>query len=204
MRSVNDVRILRNDADRARVSRRELAQILLNGLAAGIVSPFSSAIDPIRRHLLNGSFLDFADAHLSDETRKPLFLSAQQLATLGVLSEAIVPGSRKAEAAHFIDLLLSVETDEVEKTFLKSLSAIEAQSQNAYKTSIIALNPNQLHDLLTKLAEADSPAHKDFNNLKNWTVGAYYSSEIGMRELGWTPDRVFSDFPGCSHPDGHA
>src|SRR5207249_6154713 len=35
------------------------------------------------------------DAHLSAETSKPLFLSAEQFAALDVLSEAIVPGSRK-------------------------------------------------------------------------------------------------------------
>ena len=28
-------------------------------------------------------------------------------------------------------------------------------------------------------------------------------TELGKRELGWTPDRVFSAFPVCSHPEGH-
>jgi hypothetical protein len=39
--------------------------------------------------------------------------------------------------------------------------------------------------------------------LKGWISVAYYSSEIGMKELGWTPDRVFASFPGCEHPEGH-
>jgi hypothetical protein len=39
--------------------------------------------------------------------------------------------------------------------------------------------------------------------LKGWVSGAYYSSEMGMRELGWTEDRVFASFPGCEHPEGH-
>ena len=34
-------------------------------------------------------------------------------------------------------------------------------------------------------------------------MGAYYSSEIGMRELGWTENRFFASFPGCTHPGGH-
>jgi len=38
-----------------------------------------------------------------------------------------------------------------------------------------------------------------FENLKGWISGAYYSSEMGMRELGWTEDRVFGSFPGCEH-----
>jgi hypothetical protein len=42
-----------------------------------------------------------------------------------------------------------------------------------------------------------------FENLKGWIVGAYYSSEIGMRELGWTGNVFFAAFPGCEHPEGH-
>jgi hypothetical protein len=34
--------------------------------------------------------------------------------------------------------------------------------------------------------------------------GAYYSSEIGMQELGWTGQMFFDKLPGCDHPDGHA
>jgi len=26
---------------------------------------------------------------------------------------------------------------------------------------------------------------------------------MGMKELGWTADRVFAGFPGCEHPEGH-
>ena len=42
-----------------------------------------------------------------------------------------------------------------------------------------------------------------FDLLKGWIAGAYYSSEIGMRELGWTGNVVFAEFPGCQHPGGH-
>ena len=42
-----------------------------------------------------------------------------------------------------------------------------------------------------------------FDNLKGWISGAYYSSEVGMRELGWTGQVMFESFPGCEHPDGH-
>ncbi len=131
-------------------------------------------------------------------------MSAEQFAALDVLSEAIVPGSRKAQAASFIDLLLSADTHDVQQTFLASLSAVEASSNGTYHTRIVSLSSDQLRDLLTTLSAPDSVDHKHFNDLKDWISGAYYSSEIGMRELGWTPERVFSTFPGCSHADGHA
>jgi hypothetical protein len=202
--TTNDIRVLQNDVlPPRRFSRRELAQTLLNGLAASMLSPLASAAHPIHKHLLNGSLLDFADAHLSAKTSKPLFLSAQQLATLDLLSEAIVPGSRKAQSASFIDLLLSADTHGVQQAFLASVSAVEAASEGKYHAALEALRPSQLHDLLTTLSVPDSADHKPFNHLKEWVSGAYYSSEIGMRELGWAPDRVFSTFPGCLHSGGH-
>lgn len=186
-----------------RFSRREIAQVLLSSLAAGILSPFASAAHPIHKHLLNGALLDSVDAHLAAENSKPLFLSQQQFAALDVLSETIVPGSRKAQAASFIDLLLSVDSKKAQQEFLASLSAFESSSQSTFHADLVSISPTQLHDLLTSLSAPDSADHKHFNHLKDWISGAYYSSEIGMRELGWTPDRVFSAFPSCSHPEGH-
>ena len=205
MRSTNEIHVLpENEISPRRISRRELAQILLASAAAGLISPVSSAIHPIHRHLLNAALLDSADARLSTNDDNPLLLSGQQFAALDVLSEAIVPGSRSAQSAAFIDLLLSADTQEAQQMFTNSLSTLESTSQNNFHADIIHLTASQLHDLLTSLSASDSADHKQFNHLKDWIAGAYYSSEIGMRELGWTPERVFSTFPGCSHPDGHA
>ena len=41
------------------------------------------------------------------------------------------------------------------------------------------------------------------DHLKGWIAGAYYSSEMGMKELGWTGNFTYEDFPGCQHPEGH-
>jgi len=184
-----------------RISRRELAKALLGALAAGIPFPLNS--HPVYKHLLSDALLDSADAHLSSQNSRPLFLSTERLHALDVLSEALVPGSRKAKAAAFIDLLLSADTSEVQGKFLASLSSFELFSQEQYHAQIEALTPTQLDHLLTQLSAPDFPQHANFNHLKHWVVGAYYSSEIGMRELGWTPDRVFASFPVCAHSDGH-
>jgi hypothetical protein len=207
MRSTNEIHVLPNNeisVSPRRISRRELAQVLLAGAAAGVASPLSSAIHPIHKHLLNPALLDSADAKLSATNDSPLFLSAQQFATLNVLCEAIVPGSRNAQSAIFIDLLLSVDTKTAQQELLVALSAFESASQNKFHSTITALSTSQVHDLLTSLSASDSADHKHFNHLKDWIAGAYYSSEIGMRELGWTPDRVFPAFPTCPHPEGHA
>jgi Gluconate 2-dehydrogenase subunit 3 len=203
MSASTELGVLQQPSNSRRLSRRESARMILSGLAAGVLSPFASIAHPIHKHLLNGTLLDSADTHLSVENAKPLFLSAQQSAALDVLSEAIVPGSRKAQSASFIDLLLSVDTHNAQEKFRASLSAFESNSQSTFHAEIASLSATQLHDLLTSLSAPESADHGHFNHLKDWVSGAYYSSEIGVRELGWTPDRVFSTFPSCSHPEGH-
>jgi len=61
-----------------------------------------------------------------------------------------------------------------------------------------------LNQLLQMASIKGSATYEHFEDLKGWAVGAYYSSEIGMRELGWTPDRVFSTFPTCTHAESHS
>jgi len=186
-----------------RISRRELARALLGALTAGIALPSPLNGHPVYRHFLSNALLDAADEHLSSQNSKPLFLSADQLHALDVLSEALVPSSRRAKAAAFIDLLLSADTSDVQHKFLASLSSFELFSQEKYHLPIESLAPTQLNDLLTEFSAPDSTQRANFNHLKHWVAGAYYSSEIGMRELGWTPDRVFATFPACTHSDGH-
>jgi hypothetical protein len=137
------------------------------------------------------------------------FLEAHQFESLSALAEAIVPGSNKASVAAFIDLVLSVDEEKHQKEFVTSLAAVEAESHKRYGKRFFAIPPAEKNELLTTASaapktEQGEPTLRDvFENLKEWISGAYYSSEIGMRELGWTPDRVFAEFPGCSHAEGH-
>jgi hypothetical protein len=174
-----------------------------------------AASHPIYSHLDSGAMFEEAEK-LGAIDWKPLFINAQQEETLAALADAIIPGSRKAQADRFIDLLLSVDTTEHKKNFVDSLAAFETESQKRFGKRFPALNAGEQNALLTDASTR--PANQDssgggtkvnaglrehFENLKGWISGAYYSSEAGMRELGWTEDRVFEKFPGCEHPDGH-
>jgi hypothetical protein len=197
------------------LTRREMVRRLLAGAGAGAAWPLVAASHPIHEHLRNETVLDEAEK-LEAADWKPLFLNAQQNENLIAVAESIVPGSTKAQVNRFIDLLLSVDTSEHKRKFLDSIAAFEAESQRRFGQGFPSLDDRQKNKLLTDVAaipaEENSssrggkensglPAH--FENLKGWISGAYYSSEMGMRELGWTEDRVFANFPGCEHPEGH-
>ena len=198
------------------VTRREMVQRLLAAAGAGTAWPLAAASHPIHELFRNAAVLEEAE-NLAAADWRPLVLNAQQDETLSALAERIVPGSTKAQVNRFIDLLLSVDTAEHKQKFAETLAAFEAGSQERFGKRFPSLDASQQDMLLTDAsaypAKEDSSGsagrqnrglHKDFEDLKGWISGAYYSSEMGMRELGWTPDRVFASFPGCEHPEGHS
>jgi Gluconate 2-dehydrogenase subunit 3 len=202
-------------ATSGRLSRRELVQRLLAGVGAGAALPLLGASHPVHEQLRDDAVLDEAEK-LGVADWKPLVLNAQENESLIAIAESIVPGSTKAEVNRFIDLLLSVDTAEHKKNFVDSLVAFEAESQKRYGKGFPSLDAHQQNMLLSDAAV--HPAREDssrgagkenlglrehFENLKGWISGAYYSSEAGMRELGWTGDHVFKSFPGCEHTEGH-
>ena len=197
------------------LTRREMVQRLFAGVGAGAAWPLAAASHPIHALLRNEALLDEAEK-LGAADWQPLFLDQQQNESLSAMAERIVPGSTKAQVNRFIDLLLSVETSRHKSDFVEALAALEAESQKRFGKRFPLLNASEQDLLMTDAAtpqrtedsvggaeQEEQQLHKHFENLKEWISGAYYSSEIGMRELGWTADRVFASFPGCDHPEGH-
>jgi len=198
------------------LTRREMVRRLLAGMGAGAAWPLVADSHPIHNFLRNDAVLEEAEK-LAAADWKPLFLDVQQNESLIAIAETIVPGSTKAQVNRFIDLLLSVDKENHKKEFAAALAAFEAESQKRFGKGFPSLDDRQKNMLLTDASAAPAKdnsvgadaaenglrLHGHFENLKGWISGAYYSSEMGMRELGWTPDRVFASFPGCEHPEGH-
>jgi hypothetical protein len=179
-----------------KLTRREMVEKFLAGMAAGVAWPLIASSHPIHQHVKNAATLDRADAAQEAADWKPLFLNSQQNETLVALSESIVPGSSKAQGNRFIDLLLSVDSTENREKFAASLAAIEGATRNRFGRGFHQLTANEKDELLTSVSSAGA-YQKHFEDVKEWVTIAYYSSEDGMRELGWTENRAFRVFPGC-------
>ncbi len=204
------------------LTRRAMVQRLLAGMSASAGWPLLASTHPVFELLRSGAFphndavFDSAE-ELGQANWKPAFLTPQQNELLAALAESIVPGSTRAHVSRFIDLLLSVDKRENQRRFVESLTALDAEAQKRFKKSFPALDEEQKNAFLTEAStgserpqaletEAEkkqSTLYSHFENLKGWISGAYYSSEVGMRELGWTNDYGFAAFPGCAHPEGH-
>jgi hypothetical protein len=203
MSKVTELRVMNSEAARSgHLTRREMVRRLLAGMGAGAAWPVVAASHPIFDHLNNNVIFDEAEK-LGVADWRPIFLNGQQNETLIALAESMVPGSTRAQVNRFIDLLLSVDKPKSQRDFAESVAAFDAEAQKLFAKKFPALDDNQKNTLLTNGSEKQSPLHGHFENLKGWVSGAYYSSEAGMRELGWTGDYVFESFPGCEHPEGH-
>ena len=208
------------------VGRRALLQTLVGGAGLGLALPSLGESHPMHEHLHDQGRVSAADAKAKTTAWKPEFLDAHQVETVTILAEQIVPGSTKAKSAQFIDALLSVDTEQSQHRFLQALGAFEgmaiAHGQKPWKS----LSEADRTTLLTKASttEPGRPAggpggpgsgggtppaepaitiRDHFDHLKGWISGAYYSSEIGMRELGWTGNVFFDKFTGCQHGGSH-
>lgn len=204
------------------LGRRQILQGLFGGVGAGLAIPGLASAHPIQQHLKDHAKVAAADAKASAAGAKPEFLDQHQFDTLASLAELIVPGSAKANVAGFVDQLLAVDKRDNQRAFLTALGAFEGESIARYGHPWKALTEAQQIELLTvaSTGQAARPFHRGsgdppppsgpltlrdrFDDLKGWIAGAYYSSEIGLRELGYTGNMFFTSFPGCQHPDGHS
>ena len=173
---------------------------------------------PWRRHNRSSrSARDFPpDSDASKELErpdwKPVFLDAHQNETLILLSDLIIPagetpGAKEALVNRFLDLLMSAETAETQRAFIAALAYIDGESMQRYNSAFVYAPREQQLEFLTLIAyphsletwgegQAEFPGHTHFQKLKRWIVGAYYSSPIGLKELGWNGTFPHGMFPG--------
>jgi gluconate 2-dehydrogenase gamma chain len=152
---------------------------------------------------------------------KPLFLDEHQNETLIVLSDLIIPatdtpGAKEALVNRYIDLVLAAEKPETQRAFLNSLGYLDGESMRRFKAAFRYLSredqDNLLHGMAYTVNESRWTGEMDakpdtgrthFEALKHRIMTAYYSSQIGEKDLGWDGAFAHGPFEGCDHPEGN-
>jgi hypothetical protein len=195
------------------MNRRELLRnsLLTFGVAATVNIPVEALI------FASG---DNAWRELGRPDWKPIFLNAQQNEALIALGETIIPatdtlGAKEALVNRFLDLVLSVLPPETQHEFLESLIWFDTGAMERYKVTFVNLSDAEKQDFLNLVAwphtqvqwgerDANFDGHQHFDRMKRWIAGAYYSSPVGLEELGWDGWPARGTFKGCEHqPDEH-
>ena len=149
---------------------------------------------------------------------KPLFLDQHQNETLIVISDLIIPGTdtpgaKEALVNRFLDLLMSAESAETQRAFIAALAFIDGECMARYNVAFVYVPREQQLEFFNLIAYphsletwgegvAEYPGHAHFQKLKHWIAGAYYSSPIGLKELGWDGTFPHGVFSGCDHSPG--
>jgi hypothetical protein len=175
-----------------RIGRRAVLQSLATGVGAvAFVSSASAAhvhqaaATAASPAATGASSLAFLDQHAFD--------------TLASLSEQIVPGARAAQVPEFLDRLLAVESTEIQKYAMQVIGAFEREARVAHGKPWKALSAEQATALLTRISAqpGSDPIRRAFDGLKGAVAETYYSTEVGMKELGWNSNVIFTPPAAC-------
>ena len=160
-----------------------------------------------------------ASKELNVANWKPVFLDEHQNETLIILSDLIIPatdtpGAKEALVNRYIDLVMAAETHENQRSFLGNLAYIDGESMRIYKNTFRYLSREDQDDLLhtmayplagstwTGEAAGADPGFTNFDQLKTHIGNAYYTSQVGMKELGRDDNFTHGVYQGCEHSDG--
>jgi hypothetical protein len=199
------------------MKRRELfRRSLVTVLGAAVVGPSAGAMSATAPREFPPDY--DASEELARPDWRPRFLNEHQNETLAAFGDLVIPatetpGAADALAHRFIDHLLAAETSEVQRAFLRSLAYLDGEARTRFGQAFLFLSRGDRSAFLTFLSyphrlvtwgdnRPDFEGYNHFRHLKQWVVRAYYSSEAGMRELGWDESHMHGDFPGCPHPVG--
>jgi gluconate 2-dehydrogenase gamma chain len=203
------------------MKRREMIRAtVLAGAAAAIRPQQTAAQDVPASELTPAQRGVDASSELVGANWKPLFLDEHQNETLIILSDLIIPatdtpGAKEALVNRYIDLVLAAETRDAQRAFLNSLAYIDGESMRRFKSAFRYLSRDDQDLLLHALAyqrvgggwAGDTatpvdPGHGHFQALKGRIMTAYYSSQIGEKELGWDGAFAHGPYAGCEHSEG--
>ena len=178
--------------------------------------------DVSRRDLLRGIALSVTMGGLSAEAAqhvhavaaaeksatgvyKPALLNAHEYATLQKLGDYIVPkddnsaGSTQAACADFIDLLASQNPD-LAAIYTGGIFWLDAEMQRRYGATFLGAKPAEQIALLDLIAyrknesPALGPGIRFFEWARKMIVDAFYTSPLGIKDLGYMGNTAVSKF----------
>src|SRR5579863_3005758 len=176
------------------LSRRDLLQITLTTLGAGVVN--AEAAEHVHHAV--------ADVK-KQGPYKPKFFNASEYKTVEKLADLIIPadehsqGALAGDAPEFIDFLCSQSTDLAE-IYSGGLGWLDHEMKRRYEAGFLAATPEQQTAMLDLIAYRKNtspqlaPGINFFNWIRNMTVDAFYTSKAGMGDLGYMGNSAMSHF----------
>jgi len=155
-------------------------------------------------------------AVVADEKYTPKFFSPEQFKTIESVTELIIPtddqpGAREARVAEYIDFVVYSAAEfkpEMQKEWTAGLALFDQLSQQKHSQPFSKLDAAEQEELLLEASaperdpSASHPAYSFYRLVKDMTVGAFYTSKVGLIDvLGYQGRDFLPEFLGCTHPE---
>lgn len=187
------------------VSRRDILRTLAVGVTGAVLQVIPAEAAEFVHQMVHK---EKAAAPAGKYT--PKYFSASQYATLVALCDMIIPkdekcgGAVEAGAPEFIDLLTS-ENEKFQLRLGGGISWLDNYCTDRYTKGFLECTPAQKKEVLDliafrKNAKQDpslSQGISFFAFLRNMTCDGYYTSKIGITDLGYIGNTSLREFPGC-------
>jgi gluconate 2-dehydrogenase gamma chain len=188
------------------ISRRDLLKSLsltaVSG-SAGRIVPLAVATDAHR-------MVSAEKAASTSRGYTPKFFSTRQYATLRALCQVIIPadhesgGALEAGAPEFLDLIAS-ESKDLQLLLGGGIMWLDSACIERYGHIYLECASLQQEEILNLIAfrknvEYDSrlgPGVEFFSILRKGTADGFFTSEIGIKYLGYRGNTYLKEFPGC-------
>jgi gluconate 2-dehydrogenase gamma chain len=187
------------------VSRRDILRTLAVGVTGSVLQ-----VIPVEAAEYVHQMVHKEKAAATAGNYTPKYFSASQYATLVALCDMIIPkdekcgGAVEAGAPEFIDLLTS-ENPKFQLRLGGGFFWLDNHCTDHYGKVFLECAPEQKKEVLDliafrKNAKQDpslSQGVSFFAFLRNMTCDGYYTSKIGIVDLGYIGNTSLREFPGC-------
>lgn len=184
------------------LSRRDLFRILsasvaISACGEGLITP------ALAQHVHNEVLEIKSLAGGADY--KPLYFTAHQFQTMKKLADLIMPadensgGATEAGATEFIDFLCS-RNDDLAYIYSGGLAWMDDYTRRKYGADFLESKPEEQTALLDRLAYRKNASPETatgeqfFVWARNMVVDAYYTSPVGVKEIGFMGNTALSHF----------
>ena len=187
------------------VSRRESLKLMaMASLAATIPGCTPSDVERAASNVAAAS----RQMPLAD--RVPTVLNAHEYRTVEVLADYIIPADARSGSATdagvpaFIDFMLT-DTDNIETPLRGGLAWLDYQSTKQFNSTFLDAPAEAQTALLDAIAWPDDVAPeletgaRFFTLMRDLTASGFWSSKLGVEDLGYMGNRPQGGWEGCSH-----
>jgi|SRR5579862_823967 len=129
----------------------------------------------------------------------PKYFTAREYQTLRRLADLIMPGSLDAGATEFIDYLSS-QNKEMGEIYTGGIFWLDTETNRRYNAAFLEAKPAEQTALLDLIAYRRNmtpelaPGIHFFAWMRNMVVDAYYTSPVGVKDIGYMGNQALSEF----------